>query len=124
MAVIAQKNPQIKVSVVDINAQRIADWNDSDLDKLPIYEPGLADVVAEARGRNLFFSTEVDAAIDAADMIFISVNTKKCTINPTNTTAKKGIPDLLMVIFELYALTTTKTKESSNTSAMIATTAL
>jgi UDPglucose 6-dehydrogenase len=75
MAVIAQKNPQIKVTVVDINEQRIADWNDRDLDKLPIYEPGLAEVVAEARGRNLFFSSEVDAAIDAADLIFISVNT-------------------------------------------------
>jgi UDPglucose 6-dehydrogenase len=75
MAVIAQKNPQIKVTVVDINEQRIADWNDEDLDKLPIYEPGLANVVAEARGRNLFFSSEVDKAIDAADMIFISVNT-------------------------------------------------
>lgn len=75
MSVIAQKNPHIKVTVVDINEQRIADWNDSDLDKLPIYEPGLAEVVAEARGRNLFFSTAVDEAIDAADMIFISVNT-------------------------------------------------
>lgn len=75
MAVIAQKNPHIKVTVVDINKQRIADWNDDDLDKLPIYEPGLSEVVAEARGRNLFFSTDVDAAIEAADMIFISVNT-------------------------------------------------
>ncbi|RZT96500.1 UDPglucose 6-dehydrogenase [Ancylomarina subtilis] len=75
MAVIAQKCPHIKVTVVDINAQRIADWNDVDLNKLPIYEPGLADVVAEARGRNLFFSTDVDQAIDEAEMIFISVNT-------------------------------------------------
>ncbi|MCZ4696356.1 UDP-glucose 6-dehydrogenase [Ancylomarina euxinus] len=75
MAVIAQKCPHIKVTVVDLNAQRIADWNDADLDKLPIYEPGLADVVAEARGRNLFFSTDVDKAIDEAQMIFISVNT-------------------------------------------------
>ena len=75
MAVIAQKNPKIKVTVVDINEKRIADWNDEDFDKLPIYEPGLAEVVAEARGQNLFFSTEVDSAIDAADMIFISVNT-------------------------------------------------
>jgi UDPglucose 6-dehydrogenase len=55
--------------------QRIADWNDKDLSKLPIYEPGLDEVVAEARGRNLFFSTEVDKAIDEAQMIFISVNT-------------------------------------------------
>ena len=75
MSVIAQKNPDIKVTVVDLNAQRIADWNDSDLTKLPIYEPGLGEVVAEARERNLFFSTEVDKAIDEAQMIFISVNT-------------------------------------------------
>ena len=75
MAVIAQKNPNIKVTVVDLNAQRIADWNHSDLNRLPIYEPGLDEVVAEARGRNLFFSTEVDKAIDAAELIFISVNT-------------------------------------------------
>lgn len=75
MSVIAQKNPNIKVTVVDLNAQRIADWNDEDLSKLPIYEPGLDEVVAEARDRNLFFSTEVDKAIDEAQMIFISVNT-------------------------------------------------
>ena len=75
MAVIAQKNPDIKVTVVDLNAERIADWNHSDLNKLPIYEPGLDEVVAEARGRNLFFSTEVDKAIEEAGLIFISVNT-------------------------------------------------
>tara|TARA_B100000508_G_scaffold141091_1_gene146337 strand:+ start:74073 stop:75473 length:1401 start_codon:yes stop_codon:yes gene_type:complete len=75
MAVIAQKNPNISVTCVDLNEQRINDWNDENLDNLPIYEPGLADVVKEARGRNLFFSTEVDKAIDEADMIFISVNT-------------------------------------------------
>ena len=75
MSVIAQKNPDIKVTVVDLNSQRIADWNDKDLSKLPIYEPGLDVVVAEARGRNLFFSSEVDKAIDEAEMIFISVNT-------------------------------------------------
>ena len=72
---IAQKNPDINVTVVDVNAQRIQDWNDPDLTKLPIYEPGLDAVVAEARGRNLFFSTNVDDAIDKAEMIFISVNT-------------------------------------------------
>lgn len=75
MSVIAQKNPNIKVIVVDLNAERIANWNNEDLTKLPIYEPGLGAVVAEARGRNLFFSTDVDDAIDVADMIFISVNT-------------------------------------------------
>ena len=75
MAVIAQKCPEVKVTVVDINVQRIADWNNEDLDKLPIYEPGLEEVVQDARGRNLFFSTEVDKAISEAQMVFISVNT-------------------------------------------------
>jgi len=75
MSVIAQKNPHIKVTVVDVNADRIAAWNSEDLSQLPIFEPGLDKVVDEARGRNLFFSTEVDKAIDAAEMIFISVNT-------------------------------------------------
>jgi UDPglucose 6-dehydrogenase len=72
MAVIAQKCPDIKVTVVDINADRIAAWQ---TDKLPVYEPGLLEVVKEARGRNLFFSTEIDKAIDEAEMIFMSVNT-------------------------------------------------
>jgi len=75
MSVIALKCPEIRVTVVDLNAARIAAWNDKDLEKLPVYEPGLAEVVGEARGRNLFFSTEIDAAIAAADMIFIAVNT-------------------------------------------------
>ncbi|MGQ7947222.1 UDP-glucose 6-dehydrogenase [Flavobacterium sp. WC2509] len=75
MSVIALKCPEIKVTVVDLNETRIAAWNDENLDNLPVYEPRLAEVVGEARGRNLFFSTEVDAAIDAADMIFIAVNT-------------------------------------------------
>ena len=86
MSVIAQKCPEIKVTVVDINPQRIAQWNDPDLDNLPIYEPGLKEVVAEARGRNLFFSTDVDKGIREAEMIFISVNT------PTKTYGKgKGM---------------------------------
>lgn len=75
MSVIALKCPEIKVTVVDLNGNRISAWNDEDLDKLPVYEPGLAEVVREARGRNLFFSTEVDKAIEEADMIFIAVNT-------------------------------------------------
>ena len=75
MSVIAQKNPSIKVTVVDVNQARIDAWNSEDLDKLPIFEPGLDAVIAEARGRNLFFSTNVDSAITEADMIFISVNT-------------------------------------------------
>jgi UDPglucose 6-dehydrogenase len=86
MSVIAQQCPEIKVTVVDLNEQRIADWNDADLEKLPIYEPGLAEVVVDARGRNLFFSTDIEKAIDEAEMIFISVNT------PTKTYGKgKGM---------------------------------
>ncbi|MAZ54928.1 MAG: UDP-glucose 6-dehydrogenase [Flavobacteriales bacterium] len=75
MAVIAQKNPKITVTVVDLNKDRIDQWNDKNLDNLPIYEPGLAEVVSETRGKNLFFSTKIDKAIDDSEMIFISVNT-------------------------------------------------
>ena len=72
MAVIALKCPQYKVSVVDINESRIKAWQTNDL---PIYEPGLLEVVQAARGRNLFFSTDIDAAIRESEMIFVSVNT-------------------------------------------------
>ena len=75
MSVIALKCPEIKVNVVDLNADRIAAWNDVNLENLPIYEPGLDEVVSEARGRNLFFSTDINTAIKEADMIFIAVNT-------------------------------------------------
>ena len=72
MAMIALKCPQYRVTVVDVNEQRISDWQSDDL---PIYEPGLYDVVKEARKRNLFFSTEIDRNIKEADIIFVSVNT-------------------------------------------------
>jgi UDPglucose 6-dehydrogenase len=72
MAVIASKCPHINVTVVDINPERIAAWNSG---TIPIYEPGLYDLVAEARGRNLFFSTDIEKGIREAEMIFISVNT-------------------------------------------------
>ena len=86
MAVIARQCPNITVNVVDISKERIAAWNDTDLDNLPIYEPGLADVIAKTRGNNLFFSTEIDKAIGEADIIFIAVNT------PTKTYGKgKGM---------------------------------
>ena len=75
MAVIADRCPQIQVQVVDINQARIDAWNDADLSKLPVYEPGLDRVVERARGRNLHFSTDVATSIAAADMVFISVNT-------------------------------------------------
>ena len=86
MAVIADKCPDIRVEVVDLNQQRIAAWNDAELNNLPIYEPGLDAVVTRARGKNLFFTTAVNEAIAKADMIFISVNT------PTKTYGKgKGM---------------------------------
>ncbi|AXJ01653.1 UDPglucose 6-dehydrogenase [Cyclonatronum proteinivorum] len=72
MAVMALKNPHIKFHVVDINQSRIDAWMS---DELPIYEPGLFEVVQQARGKNLFFSTDVEGAIKEGDMIFISVNT-------------------------------------------------
>lgn len=72
MAVIAQKCPEYKITIVDINPERIAAWQSDDL---PIYEPGLLDVVKSCRNRNLFFSTDIPAAIRAADIIFVSVNT-------------------------------------------------
>ena len=75
MAVIAKQCPDLKVTVVDVNQDRIDAWNDDNLDNLPIYEPGLAEVVKEARGRNLFFSTDIDKAIVESEMIFIAVNT-------------------------------------------------
>lgn len=75
MAIIAQKCPHIKVTVVDLNEDRIAKWNDSNVDNIPVYEPGLGEIVGQSRGKNLFFSTEVDKAIDEAQLIFISVNT-------------------------------------------------
>ncbi|KXZ42592.1 hypothetical protein GPECTOR_132g604 [Gonium pectorale] len=72
MAMVALKCPDIEVVVVDINEERINAWNS---DKLPIYEPGLFEVVKEARGRNLFFSTDTKKHIGEADIVFVSVNT-------------------------------------------------
>ncbi|PNY08402.1 UDP-glucose 6-dehydrogenase-like protein [Trifolium pratense] len=72
MAVIALKCPSIEVVVVDISKSRIAAWNS---DKLPIYEPGLDEVVKQCRGKNLFFSTEVEKHVYEADIVFVSVNT-------------------------------------------------
>ena len=74
MAVIARMNPGRKVIVVDINKQRIAAWNSKNY-ALPIYEPGLVDVVKEVRGKNLFFSTDIKKAVQECDIIFVGVNT-------------------------------------------------
>lgn len=107
MAIIAQKCPHIQVTVVDLNEERIAAWNDENVNNIPIYEPGLSEIVKEARGRNLFFSTEVDKAIDEAEMIFISVNT------PTKTYGKgKGMAADLKYI-ELCARQIAKVSKSN-----------
>ncbi len=82
MAVIADKCPDVKVEVVDLDVERIKKWNHKDLNKLPIYEPGLAEIVGRCREVNLFFSNSVDKKIKNADMVFISVNTP---------TKKKGL---------------------------------
>ncbi len=75
MSVMADHCPEIQVNVVDINHQRINSWNDPDLRNLPIYEPGLNEIVKRCRGKNLHFSTEVERNIAQADIVFISVNT-------------------------------------------------
>ncbi len=75
MAVIALKCPEINIKVVDINKQKIKDWNSKDLNKLPIYESGLAEIISKTRDKNLFFSTEIANSINNADMIFMAVNT-------------------------------------------------
>lgn len=72
MAMIAAKCPHLQVTVADMNGQRIDAWNS---DTLPVYEPGLAAVVASARGRNLHFTTDIRSAIAAADLVFVSVGT-------------------------------------------------
>ncbi len=75
MAVLADRCKEIKVTLVDVDEKRINAWNDNDLENLPVYEPGLKDIIKRNRNRNLFFSCDIEKAINEADMIFISVNT-------------------------------------------------
>lgn len=75
MAVIADRCPDIQVTVVDLNQSRIDAWNDPDISKLPVYEPGLDELVGRCRGRNLHFSSAVESSIASADIVFLSVNT-------------------------------------------------
>ena len=74
MAVIAFKCPEYNVTVVDINKERIKEWN-GDINKLPIYEPGLKEIVKKTRNKNLFFSDDIDKAIENSTIIFMAVNT-------------------------------------------------
>ncbi|EME26586.1 UDPglucose 6-dehydrogenase [Galdieria sulphuraria] len=75
MAVVAKMCPKIDVTVVDISQRRIDSWNSEEESELPIYEPGLKEAVVNTRGKNLFFSTDIDGAIERANMIFVAVNT-------------------------------------------------
>ena len=75
MAVIADNCPEIKVTLVDQNVERIDNWNDKDLSKLPVYEPGLKELIKKNRNKNLFFTTSIKESVAEADIIFISVNT-------------------------------------------------
>jgi UDPglucose 6-dehydrogenase len=74
MAVIALKCPQLNITVVDSNSEKIKSWN-GPLDKLPVYEPGLAEIIKEVRGKNLNFSNDIKNAIEKSEMIFMAVNT-------------------------------------------------
>ncbi|EIW71353.1 UDPglucose 6-dehydrogenase [Tremella mesenterica] len=106
-AVIALKCPNIQVTIVDLNQARIDAWNS---DNLPIYEPGLDDVVKAARGKNLFFSTDVDKAIAEADLIFVSVNTP---------TKKTGIGAGFAADLNYLQLATRRIAEVSNSSKIV-----
>ena len=75
MAVIAYKCKHLKVIVVDLNKDKIKSWNNNDLTKLPVYEPGLKDIIKKCRDKNLFFNTDIKGSIAESDMVFISVNT-------------------------------------------------
>ena len=75
MAVIALKCPQIKVTVVDTNKEKIKLWNSNDFSKLPVYEPGLVDIIKNTRNKNLFFSNDIDKSIDESEIVFMAVNT-------------------------------------------------
>lgn len=75
MAVIAHECPEIQVYVVDYDENKIKNWNNVNLDKLPVYEPGLKELVNKTRNKNLFFSSDIDNAIENAEIIFIAVNT-------------------------------------------------
>ncbi|EJT48388.1 UDP-glucose dehydrogenase [Trichosporon asahii var. asahii CBS 8904] len=106
-AVIALKCPHIQVTIVDLNQARIDAWNS---DNLPIYEPGLDDVVKAARGKNLFFSTDVDKGIAEADLIFVSVNTP---------TKKSGIGAGFAADLNFLQLATRRIAEVSTSSKIV-----
>ena len=72
MAVLADKCPNIKVTVVDLDENKIDDWNSKNLNNLPVYEPGLKEIIYRRRDKNLFFSTDIHNSIASSDMIFLN----------------------------------------------------
>lgn len=104
MAVIAEKCPEVTVVVLDISQRQIDAWNS---DSLPIYEPGLKEIVDACRGKNLFFSTDIETEIEKADMIFVSVNT------PTKTSGLGAGRAANIKNCELCARTIAKTCKTS-----------
>jgi UDPglucose 6-dehydrogenase len=107
MTVIASHCNEYKVTVVDISEDRINQWNS---DKLPIYEPGLEELVMKVRGKNLFFSTDIDKGIDEADIIFVSVNT------PTKTF---GEGEGMAVDLQFIEQTARRIKANSNSDKIV-----
>ena len=79
MSVIALKCPKIKVIVVDKSKEKIKAWNNRDLNKIPVYEPGLKEIIKKVRNKNLFFSTDIKSAIEDSEIIFLAVNTPSKT---------------------------------------------
>ena len=75
MAVIALKCPDINVIVVDKNEDKIKAWNSDDVNQIPVFEPGLKEIIEKVRDKNLFFSTDIKEAIEKSEMIFLAVNT-------------------------------------------------
>ncbi|KGG00342.1 MULTISPECIES: nucleotide sugar dehydrogenase [Prochlorococcus] len=75
MAVIAEKCPNITITVVDVNRERIESWNSENYEDLPVFEPGLKEIIKKNRGKNLFFSNDVQKEIESSNMIFLCVNT-------------------------------------------------
>ena len=71
MAVIADKCPKIQVNVVDVNEEKIKLWNSSNFEELPVYEPGLTEIIKRRRNKNLTFSSDIEKNISKADLIFI-----------------------------------------------------
>ena len=92
MAVIAHECPDLKISVIDKNIEKIKSWNSPDLDNLPVYEPGLSKIIEVTRNRNLFFSDDFEKSILEAEMIFMAVNT------PTKKSGKGKMQQIFLIL--------------------------